>query len=413
MDTARQETPLNRWLLRVAYGVWIGLTIGIIVKAFLTPHVHTVFPLYHDVGTLWAERGDLFSRSGYQYSPLFAAVVVPFAWMGVQWGAMVWAVLSTALFLLAIRQARVALFPADWTDRSEAAVLLLTIPVGLNGIWNLQTNLPIISFVILGAVAMRRSRWWSASVLLAIPFWIKVAPISFGMLLAGLWPKRLVGRLCVVFILLGAMTFLFAPPSYVVEQYEGWWACLTRLKTSRHVGYRDAWTMVEILFQGERTVYEAIALERTYRIFQFLRLATAAGVFVWLWHEKASGAPMRWLLVATMTMGGAWLMAFGPSTEFATYAMFAPAAGWCLVEAWKRKLGLPWMLATYLVLLNGANHDFERLHEWWTGSAWTNMLAPVSVFMLAGWFLVYGRRMWEAYRDGTPEGKIPAAVVAS
>lgn len=317
---------------------------------------------------------------------------------------MVWACASTALFLLAIRQARAVLFPADWTDRSEAAVLLLTVPVGLNGIWNLQTNLPILSFVILGAVAVRRSRWWSASIFLALPFWIKVAPVSFGLLLAGLWPRRLAVRLGVAILLLGAMTFLFASPGYVAEQFGGWWACLTRLKSARHVGYRDAWTVVEILFHGERTVYEAIALERTYRVFQMLRLATAAGVFVWLWHEKAQGAPVRWLLVASVTMGGAWMMAFGPSTEFATYAMFAPVAGWCLVEAWKRSLGWGWMLTAYLFLLNGANHDFERLHEWWTGSAWTNLLAPVGVFLLAGWFVVHGRAMWEAYRDVSPDG---------
>src|SRR4051794_16519613 len=79
-------------LPRVAVLVWGALALGLAVHGGMYPWTHSVYDIYARAGRNWWAGHDLYvgGRDYYRYSPLFAALVSPFALLADQWGTPLW-----------------------------------------------------------------------------------------------------------------------------------------------------------------------------------------------------------------------------------------------------------------------------------------------------------------------------------
>ena len=89
--------------------------------------------------------------------------------------------------------------------------------------------------------------------------------------------------------------------------------------------------------------------------------------------------------VGTLGMGTAWLMLFGPATEFATYILLAPTASWAVLESWRLRQRLPLAVAAYLLTMVIGSGRFTC---WYGPCAEVDLLVlPLGSVLHAAWWL--------------------------
>ena len=127
--------------------------------------------------------------------------------------------------------------------------------------------------------------------------------------------------------------------------------------------------------------------------YRLVQLTTAASVLGWcLWQRHRAerlGLGARWLLHATLSMGLAWLMLFGPAVEHATYVFLAPVLLWALLEHRAWPLGRGLILGSFtLIMVLGWGAVTRLLSPDWPVLL-TALPAGTALFIL--WLLGYAR----------------------
>ena len=212
---------------------------------------------------------------GYRYSPAFAVAFTPLAYLPARLGTMIWNMAGIALLVCALHVLVRDVLPGDWPPQRERGFLTLTLAGSAVGIWSGQSNAIITAAIILALAAIVRQRWWAASILLAVPVFIKIWPLAIVMLLVVFWPRKLAWRLAVVCAVLALVPFLTRPPSTVAWQYREWYNALTGPLQGRWTGYRDAWTIWEQLSSAGQCATPTVAIQ----------LAAAWAVLGWCWWQ--------------------------------------------------------------------------------------------------------------------------------
>ena len=183
----------------------------------------------------------------FRCSPAFAVAITPFYLLPGCLGACAWGVVNMSFLFWALHVFVREVLPGEWPPRRESAFLMLTLFASSVGIWSGQSNALIVALIMLGLAAVRRERWWTAALMLALPVFMKVWPIAIVLLLMVCWPRQLTGRFLAVCAVLALIPFLTRPPDIVAWQYRGWYATLVSPIRERWPGYRDAWTIWEQL----------------------------------------------------------------------------------------------------------------------------------------------------------------------
>ena len=256
--------------------------------------------------------------------------------------------------------------------------------------------------VILAVAAIKHDRWWTASVLLCIPVFIKIWPIMIVLLLMVYWPRQLFWRLAVVGVALALLPFLTRPFFVVTGQYQEWYASLIQQSHRRWGGFRDAWTIWENLWPPVSR-----------RGYQALQLVSASAMFVWCHYQlrriqspsislkdkadytslsardkSTASADMafRFLMTTTISIWVSWQMLFGPGTEQLTYGLIAPSAAWAVLASFQENRHRAWTSATWLCLSLLSCGDIEklliRLHPAAT------MILPLAVVSFIVWLIL-------------------------
>ncbi len=99
-------------------------------------------------------------------------------------------------------------------------VYLLILPLSLGNFNNGQVNPMIIGLLMVAIIAAHEKRWTLSAVALGFSVYLKIYPLSVGLLLVVLYPRQLGWRLALTLILMGAASFLLQRPAYVLEQYQ-------------------------------------------------------------------------------------------------------------------------------------------------------------------------------------------------
>lgn len=398
--------------VRLALIAWLILAVAVSVRTMVRPSDHTVFPIFAASADHWWDNHSLYDPypglDRFRYPPVFALFVTPFSLLGVLAGGILWSWVSIAVLVAGLWRYVQDVIPSPWTQRRTALFLVLGGVGALRGLWNAQSNALIVGFLLLGAAALARAvavdpsgttrprLWWRAALLLALPICLKLTPLAPVLLLMVLWPRGLAWRLVVVAAVLFVLPFLTRSPAIVWQHYGEWILHLLDSGNIRWIGFRDGWTIwlvVRYLFGAESgTLPLSEPMDSEW--YRMVQLTTAAGVLAWcLWQRHRAerlGLGARWLVHATLSMGLAWLMLFGPAVEHATYVFLAPALIWALLERRAWPLGRGLILASFtLIMVLGWGAVTRLLSPDWPVLL-TALPAGTALFML--WLIGYARQ---------------------
>jgi alpha-1,2-mannosyltransferase len=401
------------WLFLLSLDLWIALAVAVSIKAMVQGADHSVYPVF-----AWGSRhwwADLplhafypaLQIDIYRYSPTFAIMFTPFAILPDWLGASLWGILSVVTMVCSLHMMARELLPGSWPLRREAGFLALTALGSMSGIWSSQSTSLLLAMVILAAFAVKRQRWWTVSILLALPVFIKIWPIAAALLLMACWPKQLTWRFAIVFVTLALLPFLTRPFGVVVEQYHEWYVSLLQQEKGRWPSYRDAWT-----------IWENIWPPVSRHGYLVLQLVSSLSVLAWCLYQKrrtTSTDPKRgqnylshpeiypsqidvsninssdpFLLTMIIAIWACWQLLFGPGSEQLTYGLIAPTAAWAVMVAFADKKHRVWTTITWLILTLVGCGEIENLIIAFHPAA--TMLLPLGVLSVTVWLVVYGCR---------------------
>lgn len=314
----------GRRLIVLAALSWGLLSLGIAVHAAFYPQAHTVYDVYSRAAHDWWAGRDMYVTEieHYRYSPLFAIAVTPFAVLPDACGTPLWKLANIALYAFAIwRFARVVL-PQRTTAAQIGALFLLVLPLSAHSMQIGQANLLMLGSCLLGVAACAEERWNQAAFWLAAATLTKGYPLALGLLLAGLYPRRLGCRLAAALALGLVLPFLTAPPSIVIAENVSWYGHL-----------RDSTVIMRERLRSMDHLFEVFHQPLAPHTFALLGVISGGVVFGLCLFEAWRGAAVRPLLTRVFQLFAIWAMLFGPATESCTYIVVAPAIAWSLIGA--------------------------------------------------------------------------------
>jgi hypothetical protein len=344
-------------LIRWALALWLAVAVAVAVRTVVSPATHTVFPIFALSGEHWWADQSLYAEykplDRFRYPPPFAVAVTPFSLLGPRAGGVLWSWVGIAVLVVGLWRFGRDVLPRDWGPQRLALFLALGAAGALRGLWNAQSNALVVGLLLLGAAAVARRRWWPAAFLLAASAWVKLTPLAPALLLCALWPRRLTGRLAVALAVGGLMPFLTRPPDVVLGHYREWVGHLLGSGSERWPGFRDGWTVWLVLRHLAEGATGPLPVRAPIdsSLYRAVQLFSAGAALAWCLRQQRRGPSRRWLVQATLGMGLAWLMLFGPAVEHATYVFLTPALAAAFLErdAWPRGRGL--IVAAFVLVM--------------------------------------------------------------
>ena len=192
--------------MRTAVLVWV-IVLGVVcVRAAVQPHKRTLYTTWEQAGADWEVGRDLYrdtwnpDQDQFRYSPLVAALLVPFNHLPIRIGGVVWRLLNAGRLAgripLVVRTA-----PISRTPRQQGILFLLVVPLSLSSLNNGQPNPLIIGLLLAALAAAERDRWSLAAGFIALATALKIYPLAIGLLLAAAYPRRFTPRLLLALLL--------------------------------------------------------------------------------------------------------------------------------------------------------------------------------------------------------------------
>jgi hypothetical protein len=313
--------------VRTAVLVWAIVLGAICVRAAVQPYKRTLYTTWAQAGADWEAGRDLYrqdwkpDQDQFRYSPLVAVLLVPFNYLPVRLGGVVWRLLNGGALLGGFAWwLRTA--PVARTARQQGILFLLLVPLSLSSLNNGQPNPLIIGLLLAALAAVDREHWTLAAGFIALATALKVYPLAIGLLLAAVYPRRFTPRLLLALALAGVLPFACQHGEYVRGQYALWLARLgkdQRWHWPLHMAYRDLWLLLRLCH-----------VPLTPRGYMGIQLLSAAGCAVLCVAARLRGLPRRDVLGAILMLGSCWMTLCGPATEASTYVLLAPALAWAV-----------------------------------------------------------------------------------
>ena len=390
--TALAARPLD--LQRGARNLWVLLIVGLAVHAWCLPYAHSVFDIYLGAARRWLAGDDLYirARDYYRYSPLFAVSLTPLAVTGDRLAAALWKLLNCGVYLAGLIAWTRRLGSVHQTREQQAAVWLLAIPLSLHSMYNSQANLMMLGSLLLGLAAAAEGRWNRSAAWLASATLIKGYPLGLAMILAGLYPRRFTPRYLLALAAGLLLPFAAGRPSLVLAQYQSW---LHHLRDSAEI-MRERLRSIDQLF----VVAGSPISEQTFSLVGAVGGALVFVVCLWIARR---GGDRRQTLTWVFLWFSAWVVLCGPATESCTYVVAAPAIGWAVVEAWRRRAAWPWRVALIASLLMMGPAVTDMFGKLIRNFANEHGSQPLGALILLAWLAT------ETYRWGVTDTARPAA----
>jgi hypothetical protein len=378
------EQAENRAPIRAALLLWLIFAVALAIKSLVTPTLHTVFPKFAAGAEHWWAGLPLYEEyenlGPFRYSPAFAIAMTPFAWLGLVWGGLLFALLNVGAYVWAVRRLARDVLPGEWPPVREAILLALAMPVAVRGLWNGQSNGLVAACLLLATAGLARQRWWLAAGLLSAAVYLKLSPLAVGLLFAGLVPGRLGPRLLGALVIGGLLPFLTASPEYVLDQYTGWFEHLVQTRQKRWPSFRDA-----------RTFWEWAGITTNLSVYAVLQAGAGITALGWCWWQKRrwDHKPRMWL-TAALAAGIGYLLLFGPAIESPTYVLIAPIVAWAVLEAFATRCGRIVAVTVFVLMTAFMDGGTERALARLTPAAAVGL--PASTLLLMFWLMAWGWR---------------------
>jgi hypothetical protein len=392
----------DKWV-RGAVLVWTLVVLAVCVRAVVHPYKRTLFTTWEQAGADWQEGRDLYRRSWnadqdqFRYSPLTAVLFVPFQYVPIRLGGVLWRLLNAGA-LLGGFAAWLRAAPRQRTPGQQGVLFLLVVPLSLSSLSNGQPNPLIIGLLLTALAAVDVERWSLAAACIALATALKVYPLALGLLLAAVYPRRFTPRLLLALTLAAVLPFVCQHTEYVCRQYALWLQRLGkdhRWDWPTHMAYRDLWLLLRVV--------HAPLTPLGYHVVQLVSAAGCAVLCVAL-HRR--GQSRREVLGAILALGSCWMMLCGPASESSTYVLLAPALAWAVHSAesdpWPRLLA--WMTrSAYLLLLlcvaRGLWAGANQMHALGLHPLAALLLSLAYAIVLARPLAVHRESRWRHRRD--------------
>ncbi len=346
----RRWVSLSSWE-RLALVCWAGVILVVCCRTAIRPRAHSLFPIFDAAAGSWLTGEDAYAPRPdldvYRYSPTVTVLFVPFHLLGERLGGVAWRLVSGAVLAAALAGMAKALArnPADANDnrRRRALLFLLVLPLAVGNLNNGQSNLLVLGLLVAAVTAAARDRWTLAAVSVAVACLFKVYPVSVGLLLAVLYPRRFSFRFAAALAVGLLLPFLFQRPAYVAGQYLSWLEHLRhddRTLLPLDLWYRDFRLLCRVWWRPLSPAgYLAVQLGAA----AFIARLCLAG--------QRAGWPRRRLLALLLALACCWMTALGPAAESSTYVLLAPGLVWWMLEARRYRLARAALGSAYGLLI--------------------------------------------------------------
>jgi hypothetical protein len=371
---------------RIVVGLWTIVLVIICIRVALSYRQHNAFLDYVGAGRKWIESQALYSTTrGFVYSPLIAAFFALFAWLPEPMDAIIWRLLSVAIFAGAICWWLTMRLHNHIPKKSSWLVFLLLLPFTVGNFNNGQVNPLLIGLLMFAVLAAYSKQWTISAICLGLAAYLKIYPLAIGLLLALIYPRQLAWRLAVTLILLGALTFLLQQPAYVLEQYQRWFSSRTadKRETTRNLG----------------VVLTALHIGPGPNVFTVIQVLAGAGLAALCLFGRIRKWAEKRLLVGLFTFGSCWMLLFGPATETATYVLLAPALVFALVQAFHQaapsSMRISMCLSFALILLGEVLDSYFIYKK----GVYSMSLQPFGalIFLVCAIFWILTSSLWTRY----------------
>jgi hypothetical protein len=151
----------------------------------------------------------------YKYSPTFAVLFAPFAWLPSPLALFLWNALNALVLFVAI----------EWALSARQALVAnaFLLPEVLRAMQNAQSNALVAGLVILAFVYLERSQVWRAAAAVVLGACVKIFPLAA---LSFAIPRRFVVRMGIAAgswaIGLALLPLLLTSPDTLIAQYHSW-----------------------------------------------------------------------------------------------------------------------------------------------------------------------------------------------
>jgi len=265
---------------------------------------------------------------GYRYSPTAAILFVPLSHMPGPIGEVVWRIFLLAASLGGLYWcARIGL-PRPLARRDWAVFFLLVLPSFTGCLNNGQSSCLIIGCLLAAIAAASTERWMLSAVLVTVPTLMKIYPVSVGMLLFVMYPRRFGWRFALAMAVGLGLPFLLRPSTMVAEHQRWLWHLLNDSKPPDDIIH---WDQDLRLLLGRW-----LNIRMPGGVFMALQLLAAALIAAICIAGRLADWPRRMLLARMLGLATCWMTVFGLATEPSTYILISPALAWSIWECWLR-----------------------------------------------------------------------------
>ncbi len=329
--------------------LWLLYALILSAVVLAHPHQHTV-TAYRDAAEDWVHHADLYdlgSIHGFLYLPQSAIAFVPILWMPFAMGEVVWRLIGIGLLagtIAALARTLPLRKGVPWFLLLSALVIPSSFASARNG----QTNLDLAACFLWTALALDRSRWNLAAVLLIVCMVLKPVALVPILLIGALYPPM---RLRLALGLVGflAIPFLDFHWGYVLHQYDLCFQKLAIASEPMEHGFCD--------FSGMIWTFTGAPLPS--RVTQAIGIVMALVTLGLGWRaRKVDAASAAFWIVA---LSSTYLMLFNPRTESNSYVILATAALPFMAEGFLRGRG--WPSIAFLLSL-GCDSYSNPIHPW-------------------------------------------------
>ncbi len=342
-----------------AIGLWAVYLTVVCTLPLLKPLAGTIFPIYAFAGEDFLTGQPLYGEQHlpfdiFRYSPLVAALLVPFSWLPMGVGGLVWRLIGAAIFLTGLAAWARRVLPG----RPRAGFFICALPLSHASLFNGQANPLVVGLLLWAAVSACRDGWSKAALLIAVASLFKGYPLTFGLLLMLVAPFRIGVPLALTLAAGLALPFLCQSPDYVSTQYRCWIENLRyddRTQLPLHAGYQDVHMLLRVL-----------GIEVARPGYLFVQAAMGVGVAAIVGRQLWRGEMREHLVMNAFALSLCWMTLFGPSTESSTFMLLAPVMARELVDyrGQSRRSRLTVMIGAVLFLISVFAYAFpHQIHR--------------------------------------------------
>jgi hypothetical protein len=289
---------------------------------------HSVYHVFTGAAQNWMQGMPLYkvgSSEEFRYSPLVAALFVPFYAMQPRIGQFLWRSVNFGVYVSGLWYCCEAGLPRIFSRSQRAALFLLVLPLSIGSLNNAQSNPLLIGLMLIAVAAVLEDRWTLSAMAIALATLFKLYPIVLGLLLILAYPKRFTWRLMVCLAAGALLPFVFQHAQYVIDQYKDWKHYL--VTEDRQRGPMSDW------YRDFRAVWHIYISPMSLGVYLLIEIATGAMIALLCMLGRLRNWPRRLLLTFMLSLGCCWMTALGPATESATYILLAPSLVWAMIEA--------------------------------------------------------------------------------